>query len=254
MGVGAYLAYFAMYMALVEFGIYWMHRLLHDIRPGYRQVQTPRLLLTHLDVSRRPDNAHHNLQSARHTTCIVECLPGPQIHASVQCADMRVRAVACAAGYIEHDVAPCRCARDTTGVALASRWVAGTCTTSTTSTTRSTRCRRSRAWPSTRWTAASRRRPTWRRCSSSPRMRSPSSCSCSPRACGRPTSTTASTARSAQLPRLRRPGWTARNTCCRCTRALWSGCKADLSAGRSEHPITPPVIAAAACPSILRVG
>jgi len=37
-GVGAYLAYFALYMALVEFGIYWMHRLLHDIRPGYRQV------------------------------------------------------------------------------------------------------------------------------------------------------------------------------------------------------------------------
>ena len=35
-GVGAYFHYFALYMALVEFGIYWMHRLLHDIKPGYR--------------------------------------------------------------------------------------------------------------------------------------------------------------------------------------------------------------------------
>ena len=40
MGIGAYLAYFALYMALVEFGIYWMHRLLHDIRPGYRRVDS----------------------------------------------------------------------------------------------------------------------------------------------------------------------------------------------------------------------
>ena len=83
---------------------------------------------------------------------------------------------------------------------LALRCSSGICTTSTTSTTRSTRCRRSRAWPSTPWTAASRRRPTWRRCSSSLRTRSPSSCSYSRRACGPPTSTTASTARSACFP------------------------------------------------------
>ncbi len=43
-GIGAYLAYFALYMALVELGIYWMHRLLHDIRPGYRQATPPGLL------------------------------------------------------------------------------------------------------------------------------------------------------------------------------------------------------------------
>lgn len=34
-GVGAYLGYFVLYMTSVEFGVYWMHRLLHDIRPGY---------------------------------------------------------------------------------------------------------------------------------------------------------------------------------------------------------------------------
>ena len=43
-GVGAYLAYFALYMVLVEFGIYWMHRLLHDIRPGYRCSKTNKLI------------------------------------------------------------------------------------------------------------------------------------------------------------------------------------------------------------------
>lgn len=35
-GVWHHIAYFAMYMAIVEFGVYWMHRLLHDIRIGYR--------------------------------------------------------------------------------------------------------------------------------------------------------------------------------------------------------------------------
>ena len=35
-GMGAYLAYFVIYMTFVEFGVYWMHRLLHDIRPGYK--------------------------------------------------------------------------------------------------------------------------------------------------------------------------------------------------------------------------
>ena len=29
--------YFAAYMVCVEFCVYWMHRLLHDIRIGYRQ-------------------------------------------------------------------------------------------------------------------------------------------------------------------------------------------------------------------------
>ena len=31
----AYLAFFIVYMALVEWMVYWMHRLLHDIRPAY---------------------------------------------------------------------------------------------------------------------------------------------------------------------------------------------------------------------------
>lgn len=34
-GVGAYLGYFVLYMTSVEFGVYWMHRLLHEIRFGY---------------------------------------------------------------------------------------------------------------------------------------------------------------------------------------------------------------------------
>lgn len=34
-GLAAYFGYFVLYMTSVEFGVYWMHRLLHDIRPGY---------------------------------------------------------------------------------------------------------------------------------------------------------------------------------------------------------------------------
>ena len=30
-----YIVYFVAYMTLVEFGVYWMHRLLHEIRPLY---------------------------------------------------------------------------------------------------------------------------------------------------------------------------------------------------------------------------
>ena len=36
MGVGWYLGYFVLYMASVEFFVYWMHRGLHDVRIGYR--------------------------------------------------------------------------------------------------------------------------------------------------------------------------------------------------------------------------
>lgn len=35
-GLRKYVLYFFLYMALVELGVYWMHRLLHDIRIGYR--------------------------------------------------------------------------------------------------------------------------------------------------------------------------------------------------------------------------
>lgn len=35
-GVPRYLAYFAAYMACVEFFVYWMHRGLHDVKLGYR--------------------------------------------------------------------------------------------------------------------------------------------------------------------------------------------------------------------------
>ena len=35
-GLLRHIASFAVYMACVEFGVYWMHRLLHDIRPGYK--------------------------------------------------------------------------------------------------------------------------------------------------------------------------------------------------------------------------
>jgi lathosterol oxidase len=35
-----YILYFALYMLGVEFGIYWMHRLLHDIKPLYRLLHS----------------------------------------------------------------------------------------------------------------------------------------------------------------------------------------------------------------------
>lgn len=35
-GLGWHIAYFVAFMTSVEFGVYWMHRLLHDIRAGYR--------------------------------------------------------------------------------------------------------------------------------------------------------------------------------------------------------------------------
>lgn len=35
-GLARYLLYFALYMTSVEFFVYWQHRLLHDIKPGYR--------------------------------------------------------------------------------------------------------------------------------------------------------------------------------------------------------------------------
>lgn len=35
-GLAAYIAYFVLYMTLVEFGVYWMHRSLHDIKPLYK--------------------------------------------------------------------------------------------------------------------------------------------------------------------------------------------------------------------------
>lgn len=37
-GVGRYLLYFAFYMASVEFFVYWQHRLLHDIKAGYKHL------------------------------------------------------------------------------------------------------------------------------------------------------------------------------------------------------------------------
>ena len=36
LGVGGYFASFVMYMTWVEFGVYWMHRGLHDVKAGYR--------------------------------------------------------------------------------------------------------------------------------------------------------------------------------------------------------------------------
>ena len=35
-GVGAYVIYFVLYMISVEFGVYWMHRGLHDIKWAYK--------------------------------------------------------------------------------------------------------------------------------------------------------------------------------------------------------------------------
>ncbi|XXG83717.1 hypothetical protein AAC387_Pa10g1409 [Persea americana] len=37
-GFPAYLAYLAIYLIIVEFGIYWMHRELHDIKPLYKYL------------------------------------------------------------------------------------------------------------------------------------------------------------------------------------------------------------------------
>lgn len=34
----AYLVYLAIYLSIVEFGIYWMHRELHDIKPLYKYL------------------------------------------------------------------------------------------------------------------------------------------------------------------------------------------------------------------------
>ena len=35
-GLAAHIACFVAFMTCVEFGVYWAHRLLHDIRQGYR--------------------------------------------------------------------------------------------------------------------------------------------------------------------------------------------------------------------------
>jgi sterol desaturase/sphingolipid hydroxylase (fatty acid hydroxylase superfamily) len=37
-GFSMYLCYMAMYLIFVEFGIYWMHRELHDIKPLYKYL------------------------------------------------------------------------------------------------------------------------------------------------------------------------------------------------------------------------
>lgn len=37
-GLLKYLLFFALYMVIVEFGIYWMHRGLHDVRPLYKSL------------------------------------------------------------------------------------------------------------------------------------------------------------------------------------------------------------------------
>lgn len=40
-GVPLYVALFVLYMCFVEFGVYWMHRGLHDIHSGYRCAPAP---------------------------------------------------------------------------------------------------------------------------------------------------------------------------------------------------------------------
>lgn len=37
-GFPLYLAYLIVYLVIVEFGIYWMHRELHDIKPLYNYI------------------------------------------------------------------------------------------------------------------------------------------------------------------------------------------------------------------------
>ena len=37
-GLSLYVVYFFVYMTLVEIGVYWMHRLLHDIKPLYQAL------------------------------------------------------------------------------------------------------------------------------------------------------------------------------------------------------------------------
>jgi len=37
-GLQAYLGYLLIYLLIVEFGIYWMHRELHDIKPLYKYL------------------------------------------------------------------------------------------------------------------------------------------------------------------------------------------------------------------------
>ncbi len=40
-GLARHIAYFAAFMLSVEFGVYWMHRLLHDVQIGYRCLPEP---------------------------------------------------------------------------------------------------------------------------------------------------------------------------------------------------------------------
>ena len=39
-GLLLYVGYFFVYMLVVEFGVYWMHRLLHEIKPLYNVLHS----------------------------------------------------------------------------------------------------------------------------------------------------------------------------------------------------------------------
>ena len=40
MGIARFAAIFCLYISLVEFGVYWAHRLLHDMNWGYRLLHS----------------------------------------------------------------------------------------------------------------------------------------------------------------------------------------------------------------------
>ena len=62
-GLLMYVVYFFAYMALVEIGVYWMHRLLHDIKPLYQGL-----------------HVYHHIYNKQHT---LSPFAGRRYHSSV---------------------------------------------------------------------------------------------------------------------------------------------------------------------------
>jgi hypothetical protein len=66
-GLAAYLGYFVLYMALVEVGVYCMHRGLHDFKPGYRFPQTLLCRMISTVCTACKERWHPDTHTVRHT-------------------------------------------------------------------------------------------------------------------------------------------------------------------------------------------
>jgi Delta7-sterol 5-desaturase len=62
-GLWVYVCYFVLYMALVEVGVYCMHRGLHDFKPGYRY---PRSMISSVYTACK-ERWHTDTHTFRHT-------------------------------------------------------------------------------------------------------------------------------------------------------------------------------------------